>query len=103
MGVNAFNFSWEKENNCLVPPLSDIPKVISKVREEVVEGTMIVPYWPSASFWPLLKKGDIWEPFVQDSMIFENGKWFIQQGSCAFSLLGSMKFTGAIMALKIKS
>ena len=65
-GVDALSHSWEMESYLLVPPTSRICEVIKKLTTEHVLGTMVVPYWPSADYWPLLKQGEKWENFVVD-------------------------------------
>ena len=87
-GVDAFLFSWANENNLFVPPIAEICRVIKRFREENVTGTMVVPYWPGAAFWTLLKRGSSWEYFLVDAKVFPNGKKCISRGNCPFSLLG---------------
>ena len=86
--MNSFIFTWENENNWIVPPISEVYRVVQKIRSEHVVGTMVVPYWPSAGFWPLLKKGEKWEYFITGVKIFEDGKTYVKQGNCTFGLLG---------------
>ena len=101
-GVDAFVFNWKNEMNWLVPPISEVCRVVHKINEPTL-GTVIVPYWPSAEFWPLLNKGGAWEPYIVDVKNFENGRRYIEQGSCIFSLVGSKNFSSALVALKIES
>ena len=102
-GINAVAFCWENENNCLVPPISDVPKVIRNLRNGHVKETMVVPYWPSAGFWPLLKAGENWKKFVASVASFATGRWWLKQGSCAFSLLGSEKFENKLITREVSS
>ena len=102
-GVDAFSFNWEHGNNWLVPPISAIAKVLAKIKTEHVQGTLIIPYWSSAEFWPLVRKGQEWDGIVDGVMLFANGKQWLRPGSCFFSLLGSEKFNSALVALKIVS
>ena len=102
-GVDAFAFNWETENNSLVPPVSAISKVIGKILTEHVTGTLIFPYWPSAEFWPPVRRGETWEHFITSVMLLEHGKQWLRQGSCFFSLLGSEHFHSSLVALRIKS
>ena len=51
--VDAFTVSWEKENLWMCPPLYLIGDVIRRVRSVPCHGTLIVPEWKSAWWWPL--------------------------------------------------
>ena len=102
-GTDAFNFSWEGEHNWLVPPLKDIPRVISILRGGNVSGVLIVPHWPSAAFWPLLRVGLSWHYFITDIKIYSSDTGVIVRGSCPFSLIGSGRSNCAMIALKIRT
>jgi hypothetical protein len=47
------------ENNWLVPPPRLIPEVLRKMEGEKSKGTLIIPEWKSAPFWPLLFDGNV--------------------------------------------
>ena len=53
-GVDAFCFYWAGEDNWLVPPVSLVPRVIRHLFVCRSIGTLIVPKWLSAPFWPML-------------------------------------------------
>ncbi|CAG2222178.1 unnamed protein product [Mytilus edulis] len=53
-GVDAFTVDWRGINGLFVPPVSLIPRVLMYMRQCKAVGTLILPYWPSASFWPML-------------------------------------------------
>ena len=52
--VDAFTVNWAGENNWLCPPIMLISRVIRHAQVCKATGTLIVPAWPSASFWPIL-------------------------------------------------
>ena len=52
--VDAFTQNWANDVNWLCPPVSLIIPTIRHMRSCNAKGTLIVPYWPSATFWPLL-------------------------------------------------
>lgn len=52
--VDAFTVSWKGENNWMFPPPFLIGKVISHLCTNEEDGTLIVPLWSSAPWWPLL-------------------------------------------------
>ena len=52
--VDAFTVHWGQDNNWWCPPVALIPRVIGHARGCEAAGTLIVPYWPSGPFWPLV-------------------------------------------------
>ena len=52
--VDAFTVHWAGENNWLCPPIALIPRVIRHAQVCAAVGTLVVPCWPSAPFWPIL-------------------------------------------------
>jgi hypothetical protein len=54
-GVDAFTYKW-RDNFYAFPPFSMISKVINKILEDACEGILIVPNWPSQSWFPLFHK-----------------------------------------------
>ena len=63
-GVNAFSQNWQGENNWIVPPPKLVNKVINKMKTDHAEGTLVIPSWRSAPYWPLLQ--DKW--YAKDSL-----------------------------------
>ena len=57
-GVDASSFRWDNENNWLFPPPKLIPRVLQHLAFSKAEGTLIVPEWPSAHWWPLVYQGN---------------------------------------------
>ena len=53
--VDAFTVDWADENNWWCPPIALIPRVLRHASVCKAVGTLIVPCWPSAPFWPLLQ------------------------------------------------
>ena len=52
--VDAFTCDWGNERNWLCPPTYLINQVIQHAKVTKAEGTLIVPAWRSAPFWPIL-------------------------------------------------
>ena len=52
--VDTFTLDWSDENNWLCPPVYLVPRVIQHARKCKAQGTLVVPEWPSAPFWPIL-------------------------------------------------
>ena len=52
--MDAFTCNWGGENNWWCPPIHLIPRLLGHAKETQAKGTLIVPQWPSAPFWPML-------------------------------------------------
>ena len=52
--VDAFTCDWSGENNWLVPPVTEVSRVINHLVKCKAKGTLIVPNWTSSPFWPLI-------------------------------------------------
>jgi len=52
--TNCFYETWKGEINWLVPPPSLGAACIRKLQDERSLGTVVLPEWPSAAFWPLV-------------------------------------------------
>ncbi|KAH3847037.1 uncharacterized protein LOC127873650 isoform X1 [Dreissena polymorpha] len=55
--VNCFTQSWSCFNNWLVPPPQVSVKCFKKMEHDECVGTLVVPEWESAAFWPLITDG----------------------------------------------
>lgn len=49
--VDAFTFSWEKLNFYAFPPFILLPRVLRKIFDDKATGTLVVPWWPSQSWF----------------------------------------------------
>ena len=88
-GVDAFKQFWGDDNNWLVPPPRLICKTINKLISEKGKGSLVIPLWKSAPFWPMLKKGDKWEHCVKDQRYFTS--YITQKGRGENGIFGSSK------------
>ena len=53
-GIDAFCQDCGVDNNYFCPPVSLIPQVIKRMALCKAIGTLLVPKWPSSSFWPFI-------------------------------------------------
>ena len=98
--VDALTQDWSGENNWLVPPVFLISRVIRHARDCKARGSLIVPLWESAPFWPLLRNGaDTYREFVQGAKVYYDTGRILKLGDYRKSLLGSDRFTAPIMAI----
>ena len=47
-------FQSLRGENCLVPPVGIIPRVLHYLKSQQAVGTLVVPLWPSSHFWLLI-------------------------------------------------
>ena len=70
--VDAFTVDWSGENNWICPPISIIGSVLRHMRLCKCKGTLLIPVWKSAYFWPLIYPNGIHlANFVLDFTILE--------------------------------
>lgn len=69
--VVAFTVDWCMKNNYFCPPIYLVPRVVYHARALYharackCKGTLIVPEWPSAVFWPLISPdGQVFADFI---------------------------------------
>ncbi|XP_013410234.1 uncharacterized protein LOC106173608 [Lingula anatina] len=100
--VDAFLQDWSNENNWLVPPVALVPKVINHLLGCKAKGTLVVPDWKSATFWPLLQdENSKWKWYIKDIIKFKNGCDICKQGKNKNSYIGSKNFKHQILAIRI--
>lgn len=54
--VDAFTLSWTNHFFYAFPPFSLILKCLQKIRNDDARGIMVLPYWPSQPWFPLMKE-----------------------------------------------
>lgn len=52
--MDALIAIWGGVNNYLVPPVFLVTRTLAHLETSLARGTLIVPKWPSPSFWPYL-------------------------------------------------
>lgn len=100
LGVDAFAQNWSNETNWMVPPPRLAGKVIDKIVKDKADGTLIVPLWKSACFWPKLFSHDKFANFVEASKVFSCK--VIEKGKGRNGIFGNKNSNFNIIALKIK-
>lgn len=60
--VDAFTMSWSGLYFYAFPPFAIILRSIRRIISEKAEGVMIVPFWPTQSWYPLFQKLLVSEP-----------------------------------------
>ena len=99
--VDAFTISWEGECVWLSPPVYLVGRILKMLEVYQCHGTLIVPKWVSASWWPLLSQGDKWHRAVKDILELPVDDRLFLQGSCPWNLFGNGRPKCVILALRL--
>jgi len=89
------------ENNWWGPPVGLISRLIQHARKTKARGTLIAPYWPSATFWPVMfPEGSLPADFVQEVIQLPSCDWFLVPGFTGRTLFNGPPSTD-LLALQI--
>ncbi|CAC5388127.1 unnamed protein product [Mytilus coruscus] len=100
--VDAFTQNWKNEVNWIVPPISVVCRAIKHLILCKARGTLIVPKWPSSSYWTMIfKKGSHLQPYVTDVLEFQPNQNIFIHGMNNKSLLGSSEFVSSVLAIRL--
>ena len=100
--VDAFTVDWSKENNWWCPPPMLVPRVLRHAECCKAQGTLVVPLWESAPFWPLLyhhARG--WAPFVKGWLSLPLSEQLIRPGRSGSSLFKGKFPNTEVMAIRL--
>lgn len=101
-GVNAFAQDWAYDNNWLCPPVCLTCKVLSHMQVCNAAGTLVVPLWRSAHFWPrLCFDGLHWSSFVYDWIMLPDLPNLFVRGKAKNSIFGRGSLAFPSVALRI--
>ena len=100
--VDCFSQSWQNENNWFVPPISLVCRCIRYVLFCKASGTLIVPKWKSADFWPMIfKHENETHYYVRDVLEFRSPENIYEQGQNKNSIFGSERFSSPVLAVRL--
>ena len=99
-GVDAFKQSWGNDFNWWVPPPRLAARVIDKAILDRAKGTLIVPLWKSAPFWPKVSYDGRFQTFVKESFTFSSDE--VKKGRGNNGIFGSSKPEFKLVALKLQ-
>ena len=68
------------------------------LHEQKALGSLVVPFWPSSSVWPLISR--IYANFIVDYRVF-SGDGSLEHGRNVNALLGFKRFKGSVMAVRL--
>ena len=102
VAADAFTVSWSGEVNWLFPPPYLVPHVLRHMSAGRENGTLIVPEWRSASWWPLLvERSGSWKSFISQSLQIQPYKGIFLSGSAASDIFTAGVPSFSILALKL--
>ena len=85
--VDAFTCDWGSDINWACPPPFLVPRCIRHAAKTCALGTLILPCWPSAPYWPLLyPDGQSTAGFVTDLKVFQASLHPVVPGGSGSSL-----------------
>ena len=97
-GVDAFKQTWSNAVNWWVPPPRLAARVIDKAIQEKAVGTLIVPQWKSAPYWPKISQGGKFKSFVREFFTFSCNE--VEKGRGNNGIFGSPKHGLTMLAVK---
>ena len=98
-GVNFFVQNLESDNCLVVPPVPLVARAFHFLSLQNARATTVIPQWPSSSFWPLLASK--YKQFMKDYFL-QNATEALTLGRNLNSFLGSVDFTGNVVALRLE-
>ncbi|XP_071129462.1 uncharacterized protein [Mytilus edulis] len=102
MGIDAFTINWQGANGWFVPPVCLVSKVISYMRQCFAHGTLVLPLWKSASFWPMLcPTGEGFIKEVKGCIDLPTNKKFYTSGKGNKSVFGNIDLPFRVLALRL--
>ena len=99
MGVDFFFQPLRGENCHVTQPVGGVARVLHYMESQNASGILVVPFWPSAHYWPLLMHK--YDNYLVAHAICA-GKEVLTHGGNHNSLLGSHQFAGFIIALRME-
>ncbi len=100
--VDAFTANWAGENNWLCPSVVLVVRTIRHLSACAAVGTLLVPCWQSAAFWPILcPDGVHLASFVQDWKELPISPDLILPGVRGSALFYGKVLNSRVLALRI--
>ena len=100
--MDAFVRSWDYENTWLCPPFYLIPRVIRHMQSCRAKGSLVVPLWRSALFWPLIAPDGVhFASFIINWVELPRSKDTFWSGRHSPGLFGKGDIHFRVLALRI--
>ena len=100
--MDTFTRSWRFENNWVCPPRRFVPRALKHTKSCCAQGSLIIPLWRSAPFWPLLTSDGLHlAHFVQDGVHLPPLKTTFCMGRHSTGFFGWEDLNFRVLALRI--
>ena len=100
--VDAFTCDWSNENSWICLPPLMITRILRHMQNCRAVGTMVVPEWKSAPFWPVLcPNGSGFAEFVVDCLTLPNKPDLFLSGVQHHSAFGRGALAFPVLALRL--
>jgi hypothetical protein len=100
--VDSFTQNWAMENNWLVPPIYLVIRTIRFIIFNRAVGTLVVPKWISATFWPYIYKDrNSTQEYVADILEFDDVSGIFEQGQNTNTIFGSNRFYSPVLVVRL--
>ena len=103
LAVDAFTLSREQENLWMCPPLFLIGEVVHRIHAVACHGTLVVPEWKSAWWWPLLFAGTEGTRIVKNWIHLPRVEDLFVAGSCQWNWFDQQMLRCEVLALRLCS
>jgi hypothetical protein len=100
-GIDAFAEYWGDKFGLFVPPISIIHRVLRKMRTDRAKGLLVVPYWKSAIFWPLLCPDGHFIGEVEQIIDIPTQKEFYVRCKNGKGIFGNVDLNFRMLAIKL--
>ena len=101
--VDAFTVNWEGENVWLCPPIYLVGEVIHRMSLLSGHGTLIIPEWKSAWWWPMLFGRDSNKAIVKNWIYLPRVEGLFEEGTCQWNWFGGEAPRSEVLAVRLCS
>ena len=99
LDIEFFVQNLQSENCLVVPPVGLIAKTLHYLSVQGAYATVVVPFWPSASFWPLITHR--YRQFIK-GRIQQDGATGLMLGTKLNSLSRSKRFKDGVADIRFE-
>lgn len=99
--ADAFTRSWQDENVWLTPPFHLIFRAWEMLKFCQGHGTLLVPQWVSAPWWPLLFNGETWSEEIKAAVLLPDHSGVFERGSCSWNAFDENAARWPVWVLRI--
>ncbi|CAI7840860.1 unnamed protein product [Closterium sp. NIES-54] len=100
--VDAFSIPWTSEQGYAFPPPHLISAVLHHAKRTRAAITLVTPYWPGASWWPLLQPSPPqWATYIHTHLHLRHGSQCLMAGNHSSAFSGDGLPCSPMVALRV--